>query len=269
MKRRGSLCAIGVGIRAPAQSTLEAVSRIEHAEKVFSLLADPLSEYWVASLNPNTEALGHLYAVGKERRQTYREMVDLIVAAVREQRRVCAVSYGHPGVAAFPLHEAVRRARAEGFRAEMLAGVSAEDCLFADLGVDPTNGGCRSYEATDFLVYRRGADPAGNLILWQVGAIAEPGFKPEYGTWNRAGLAILTQTLLDVYPSDHEIVIYEAARVPLCEPTVQRLALKELSNAAVTPLSTLFVPPVVESNPDPEMLRRLGMRVAAPVARQA
>jgi uncharacterized protein YabN with tetrapyrrole methylase and pyrophosphatase domain len=259
----GTLCAVGVGIRAPAQASLEAASRIKNAEKVFSLLADPLADYWVRSLNENTESLGHLYAVGKDRRQTYREMVELILASVRDQHRVCVVSYGHPGVAAYPLHEAVRCARAEGFPAEMLPGISAEDCLFADLGIDPINGGCRSYETTDFLVCRRGADPASNLILWQVGVIAEPGYKPDHDTWNRDGLAVLTQTLLEVYPSDHEVVIYEAARMPACLPIVERIALKELPNAAVTALATLFVPPLTKSVPDPEMLLRLGMHVPA------
>ncbi len=265
MKRRGgSLCAVGIGIRAPAQATFEARGRIESADKVFSLLADPLSEYWVRSLNANTESLGDLYAVGKERCQTYREMVERIVGAVREQLCVCAVSYGHPGVTAYPLHESVRRACAEGFAAQMLPGISAEDCLFADLGIDPTSGGCRSYEATDFLVYRRGADPASNLILWQIGVIAVSGFRQEPAIWNRDGLAVLTQTLLKVYRHDHEVVVYEAARLPVCDPRVERVALEDLPHAAVTPLSTLFVPPMVHAPPDQAMLQLLGLHMPSP-----
>jgi hypothetical protein len=34
----------------------------------------------------------------------------------------------------------------------MLPAVSAEDCLFADLGVDPGAAGCQSHEAADFLI---------------------------------------------------------------------------------------------------------------------
>jgi hypothetical protein len=37
----------------------------------------------------------------------------------------------------------------------MLPGISAEDCLFADLGIDPGIYGCQSYEATDFLANGR------------------------------------------------------------------------------------------------------------------
>jgi len=34
----------------------------------------------------------------------------------------------------------------------MLPGISAEDCLFADIGVDPGIYGCQSFEATDLFV---------------------------------------------------------------------------------------------------------------------
>jgi uncharacterized protein YabN with tetrapyrrole methylase and pyrophosphatase domain len=258
---RGSLCAVGIGIRAPAQTSLEASARIERADRVFTLLADPLSEYWVRSLNDKTESLASCYAVGKERQKTYDEMVERIVGSVRERLSTVAVSYGHPGVAAYPLHESVRRARREGFRAEMLPGISAEDCLFADLGIDPMRAGCRSYEATDFLLHRRGCDPASNLVLWQIGVIAESGFKAEDGIWNHRGLVLLTQTLLETYRPDHVVTVYEAARLPVCEPIIGRVALKNLPNAAVTPLSTLFVPPMTKPMPDERMLHLLAMHV--------
>ena len=86
---------------------------------------------------------------------------------------MCAVFYGHPGVFVNPSHRAVAQARAEGFRAAMLPGVSAEDCLFADLGLDPGAHGCQSYEATDFVIRRRSCYPSALLILWQVGALGE------------------------------------------------------------------------------------------------
>lgn len=256
--KSGSLCAVGIGIRAPEQTTAEAVARIERAEKVFSLVADPFSQYWLESVNRSTESLAGLYAREKERRQTYLEMVERIVDAVRTPSHVCAVSYGHPGVAAFPLHESVRRARDAGFPAEMLAAVSAEDCLFADLGIDPMVGGCRSYEATDFLINHRGADPASNLVLWQIGAIGERSWKPDAAAWNRDGLAVLIETLLAVYPPEHEVVVYEAARLPVTPPRVTRVALRDVAHAPVTPLSTLFVPPACASEPDESIARRIG-----------
>jgi uncharacterized protein YabN with tetrapyrrole methylase and pyrophosphatase domain len=258
---RGSLSAVGIGIRAPLQTTKEVAERIERADKVFSLVADPVAELWLRRLNANTETLSDLYRPGVERSQTYEEMVRRILDAVHSELCVCVVSYGHPGVAAYPLHESVRRARAGGFAAEMLAAVSAEDCLFADLGVDPINGGCRNYEATDFLVFARDADPASNLILWQIGTIAELSYRQQYGAWNPHGLAVLTEVLLQTYPPDHEVVVYEAARFAPCAPKILRVALRDLPGADVTPLSTLFVPSCVRPTPDETMLKRLRMQV--------
>ncbi|HYL28010.1 MAG TPA: SAM-dependent methyltransferase [Candidatus Nitrosotalea sp.] len=263
-RRRGELWAVGVGIRAPSQATFEASARIERAERVFSILADPLAEYWVRGLNANTESLGALYAAGKDRRTTYSEMVERIVGAVRGGFRVCAVAYGHPGVSAYPLHESVRRARAEGFPAQMLPGVSAEDCLFADLGIDPTDYGCRSYEATEFLIYGRDADPTSYLILWQIGAIAVSDYVPELDAWNRDGLTALTERLLESYPAQHEVAVYDAATLPLCSPLIKNVALAELPRAPVTAMSTLFVPPKEAPRLDEAMLRRLRLAPATP-----
>jgi uncharacterized protein YabN with tetrapyrrole methylase and pyrophosphatase domain len=257
--RGGSLAAVGIGLRSPAQATFEAASRIQGADKVFCLVSDPVALYWVYSLNVNTETLSVHYAEGKNRDDTYQEMIDRVTNAVRDGHRVCAVSYGHPGVAAFPFHEAIRLLRAEGFPAEMLAGVSAEDCLFAELGVDPTNGGCLSYEATDFLLRRRSIDPAANLILWQVGVIAEPGYKKDPNAWNRDGLRVLAQRLLEAYPADHEVVVYETSRYALFEPMIERVALAGLPQARVTAMATLFVPPAVTAPIDEAMMERLGI----------
>jgi uncharacterized protein YabN with tetrapyrrole methylase and pyrophosphatase domain len=253
----GSLVVVGIGIRPPAQTTFEAVSEIKISEKVLILVPDPHAHYWIRTLNPNVESLAHLYAEGKPRRETYREIVERITDAVRSGLRICAVSYGHPGVAAFPFHEAIRVLRNEGFSASMLAGISSADCLFAELGVDPTNGGCLSYEATDFLLRRRPIDPACNLILWQIGVIAEPSYKQHHGAWNPGGIAVLMERLLEVYPPEHEVVIYEAASVLPCDPVIARVPLGSLTETQITVMSTLFVPPMTKVPLDETMAQRL------------
>jgi uncharacterized protein YabN with tetrapyrrole methylase and pyrophosphatase domain len=257
--QRGSLTAVGIGIRAPAQATFEASAAITRADRVFTIVADPVAEYWIRSLNQNTELLSRFYSLDKPRSQTYREMVERIVETVRANLDVCAVSYGHPGVFAYPLHESIRILRAQGFRAEMLAGVSADACLFADLGIDPATAGCRSYDATDFLVHRRPADAATGLILWQIGSIAEPGVRDSDVAWNLEGLRVLTERLLETYRPDHEVVVYEAARFSLCDSIVVRTSLGGLPDAPVSVLSTLYVPPMTKPRADAAMARRLGI----------
>jgi hypothetical protein len=187
---------------------------------------------------------------------TYREMVDRILAPVRRGEGVCAAFYGHPGVGAFPGHAAIRQARLEGHEARMLPGVSAEDCLFADLGLDPLKDGCQSFEATRFLVRRQRPDPTVPLILWQIGVIGQAAYSVE-PLWNRSGLAVLAEVLSAWYPSCHECVVYEAAMLPVCDPLILRVPLAELPAAAVTTASTLYVPPAGEAAADPEMAARL------------
>ena len=98
-------------------------------------------------------------------------MAEAILEPVRAGKRVCAAFYGHPGVFVLPSHDAIARARAEGFDAAMQPGVSAEDCLVADLGVDPAVNGLQSYEASDFLRRRPAIEPTTALVLWQIGVV--------------------------------------------------------------------------------------------------
>ena len=139
---------VGTGIAAGAHLTAEARREIEAAEVVLALVADRVTLEWVRELNPQARSLHEHYRAGEDRRQSYERVVEAILEPVREGRRVCAVFYGHPGVFVQPSHEAIRRLRADGLRPRMLPGISAEDCLFADLGIDPGTCGCQSYDAT-------------------------------------------------------------------------------------------------------------------------
>jgi len=185
-------------------------------------------------------------------------MVDRILAEVRQGLNVCAVFYGHPGVFAYPSHEAIKQARHEGFRAQMLPGISAEDCLFADLGIDPGRNGCQSFEATDFLIRRRKFDPTSALILWQIAMTGNLGFQRE--TSQMRGLKVLSEVLETHYSSDHEVIVYEAAvYYPVCEPVIQHIPLSKLAEVGITSVSTLYVPPQAPAPIDSEMMSRLGM----------
>jgi precorrin-6B methylase 1 len=251
----GVLTIVGTGIHI-GQMTDEARSCIERSDKILFLLADPISYGWILGVRPDAESLHRFYDEEKPRRESYLAMVDRILTCVREGSHVCVVSYGHPGVFAFPTHEAIRQARLEGFPAKMLPGVSAEDCLFADLGVDPGQAGCQSFEATDFLVYRRRFDPRSALILWQIGVIGQLGYKR---TFDLSGVGVLVEVLSHSYERMHDVVVYEAAFHPIIPPRIQRIPLGRLTEATITPITTLYVPPTAVPDVDVAMLERLGL----------
>jgi len=252
----GSLIVVGTGIGLYGQTTLEARTHIEGADKVFYLVADPVTSSWISELNPTAESLFRFYGRDKDRLTTYLEMTEHVLAGVRSDQNVCCVFYGHPGVFVFPSHEAIIRARAEGYSARMLPAVSAEDCLFADLGIDPGRAGCQSYEATDFLVHSRKTDVTSVLVLWQIGVVGEIN----YGlSQTNSKIQVLTETLLMQYPSDHEVIVYQASQYPVCDPVMDRVSLSMLPNANITAISTLVVPPVSLPVPNLEMLDKLGI----------
>lgn len=255
--KTGSLTVVGTGIQLAGQITTVAKAWIEQADKVLFAVADPATAQWLASLNSTAEPLPY-NRNNRRRKQTYTQMVERILAEVRGGVNVCAVFYGHPGVFADPAHEAIRQARQEGFRAEMLPGISAEDCLFADLGVDPGKRGCQSFEATDFLIRRRKFDPTSVLILWQIALIGNQGFPQEGG--HLRGLRVLTEVLQNFYAPNRRAIVYEAAVYhPVCKPAIQKMPLEKLPEAKVTEASTLYIPPNPTLELDMEMVERLGM----------
>jgi uncharacterized protein YabN with tetrapyrrole methylase and pyrophosphatase domain len=255
--KAGSLTVVGTGIQLVGHLTLAARAWIEQADKVLFAVADPVTAKWLQTLNATAESLPY-NTDNQRRRETYREMVERILAEVRQGLNVCAIFYGHPGVFADPAHEAIRLAHREGFRAQMLPGISAEDCLFADLGLDPAKNGCQSFEATDFLIRRRKFDPTSALILWQIAVIGNLGFYKEEE--HLRGLRVLAEVLETHYSSDHEVIVYEAAvYYPVCEPVIQRMPLFKLPETKVTLVSTLYVPPKASAPVDREMMARLGM----------
>jgi len=259
--RNGSLTVVGTGHLIAGQATPEALQSIKTAKKFFYLVGDPATAYWLETLNPTAETLENSFRIGRNRMDSYLEMVERVLAPVRKGLRVTVAFYGHPGVFVFPSHEAVRRARSEGFAATMLPGISAEDCLFADLGVDPGQQGCQSFEATDFILRKRKFDARSPLILWQVGGIGVTTFRSKH-LWSRAGLRLLTSVLRKTYPAEHEVIVYEAAQYPVCPPIIQPVPLSQLPKARVSIISTLYVPPREMARPDRRMLARLGLRSA-------
>ncbi len=258
-KMVGSLTIVGTGISI-GQITAEARGFIEIAGHVVALVADPTTLAWLKHHNPQTESLMRFYARNKHRALTYSEIVDYVMALLRQDKHVCFVLYGHPGVFAFPPHELMRRTRLENIPARMLPAVSAEDCLFADLGVDPGASGCQSFEATDFLVNRRIFDPCSALILWQFGVVGELAFPTKV---KREGVRVLAETLAKTYSRGHEVVIYEAALNPFYDPVRRRVRLADLHTSDYSPMSTLFVPPLPDRQASVTMKRCLGLEKPA------
>ena len=263
----GSFVAVGLGMMLGAHISPRARSEIEHADIVFALVSDAIVERWVEGMRADARSLQPFYAEGKRRTQSYREMIEAMLSEVRAGRRVCGVFYGHPGVFAQVPHHAIAQARSEGFHAEMHAGISAEDCLYADLGIDPGTFGCQHYEASQLMFYRRRLDPSAYLILWQIGVAGDRSVS-RFGT-GPAQRRLLVELLAEEgYPPEHEVVVYEAATLPIAEPRMERMPLSALVGAELRLQSTLVVPPARPMTRNDDMLEKLA-RLGAERSREA
>jgi siroheme synthase len=247
MQESGQLVVVGCGIQLGRHIAQRAVSEIAAADTVF-VLADALAFDWIASQHPDAVDLTAYYRDDTDRRETYRAMAAAIVEAALDGRRVCAVFYGHPGVFAQVPHEAIRQVRAAGLTARMEPGVSAEACLYADLGLDPGTRGVQSIEATRFLAYKHALDPTALVLLWQValaGNLDCVGFEPD-----PKRLQVLVDKLSRRYALDTPVILYEAAQLPIEDFRAERMTLADLPSARYKEYTTLVIPPAVEAERD-------------------
>jgi len=228
---------------------------MEQADKVFFLVNNAAMADWIRSRNPTAESLHHLYVEGKCRLQTYQDMVDCLLNAVRRGYFVCAFFYGHPGVFVDASRHAIIQVRREGFGAWMVPGISAVDCLFSDLGVDPAHPGCQSFEATEFLLRKHLVDVTTHLIMWQIGVVGQVDYQKQRNI--SVGIQLLTEALIKHYSQSHEVIVYEAAELPGLPPIIHRTPLEKLPRAPITLASTLYIPPKTTAPIDPDMMASL------------
>ncbi|WP_168171450.1 SAM-dependent methyltransferase [Lacimicrobium sp. SS2-24] len=252
----GRLTIAGCGLH-PGHMTLETQSLIEAAETVLLVAPNPLSIQHIRQLNANTEHLGRFYNMGYSRPEIYRQMALRIIELVQQGQSVCVVFYGHPGVFVSSTRMAGRVLSERGYPVTMLPGISADACLYADLGLDPADTGCQSYESTRFLLTRRDVDNSAALILWQLGLTGEHSmdkFEP-----GKKGLAALSRLLQQSYPPEHQVCLYEAPTLPGFEPRKDWMALTDLAPADVNTITTLYVPACQEPSFAAERLAWLGL----------
>jgi len=238
---RGSLACVGLGMTLGSHLTPLARSHIAQADVVFAGLSDGIVEMWLQRMHPDVRSLQSYYQEGKSRLTTYRQWVDLMMTEVRAGKRVCGVFYGHPGIFAWAPHKAIEAARAEGYAAHMEPGISAEDCLYADLGIDPGRFGCQHFEASQLLLFERRIDPTGYLVLWQVGLVGDRSLA-RFQT-GPAYRQVLVELLSQHYPLDHEVIVYRAATLPIQQPRMRRVALRDLPNIELPAEETVVLPP--------------------------
>ena len=260
--KKGSLIILGSGIQGIG-FTREAEAYLKVADKVFYCVSNPPSQIWLHQVRPDAYDLYVLYNDTKPRFNTYMQMSEAMLHYVRKGLRVVGVYYGHPGIFVLSTHRAIAIAKREGYEAVMKPGISALDCLCADLGVDPAYPGMQTFEASEVLLRKRRLDTTVHNVLWQVGLIGEQGYRRK-GFINDK-FPVLVEYLQQYYGEDYEVTHYIGARHATFEPTIAVHKLSDMLNprvrATFTGISTFYIPPKDAAQTDPEMAARLGFIV--------
>lgn len=253
-KKDRSLVIVGTGIKFYSHLTSEAITHIKSADIVLYSLNEPLMQEWVKTNSNNAVSLDEVIVQSNLRKDTYADMTDYIVNSVQQKQHVCVVFYGHPTVFAQAALDAARKVKNDGYLAKILPGISAEDCLYADLFIDPGSCGCISYEATDMILRQRVIDPASHVIVWQPGMT---GNLSHLQRDNLGAINLLQEYLMKYYGPSQDVISYEAALYPHAEAKIEKLHLYNLKNVKLTNLTTLYIPPMLQRKTNQDALMKL------------
>lgn len=250
-----TLIIVGCGIKFMSHLTIEAKSCIEKSDKVLYLVNEPIIQEWIKKNSVSSESLDECYAKFPLRNDNYISIAEFILEKLKNTKKLCVVIYGHPTVFVQPSIYAANMAVKNGHKVIIMPGISTEDCLYADLFIDPGSSGCQSFEATDFLIHRRSYDSSSHLVIWQPYVIGVLGLPVNHDPC--PGLKLLMGYLQETYALEHELVLYEAAQYPIFNPKIDRILLKDLPDANISRLTTIYIPPNKLKKPDENILRQL------------
>lgn len=240
----GRLTIVGTGITAVAHMSCETVSYVAEADVVFYHATNGITAAQIRRLNANAIDLYEYYGEGKNRKVTYVQMAELMLNEVRRGLSVVGVFHGHPGVFVRPARRALALASAEGFDTTLVPAISAVDCLFADLRVDPGVFGCQILMASRVMAEDLILATTGHVVFLQVTAVGDPKFS--FSGYKEAKLAAFFERLIEIYGEEQETVYYVAALFPGWTPEVDVRPLADyryISLLASVHAGMLYVPP--------------------------
>lgn len=241
---KGKLAIVGTGITAVAHMTLEVIGHLQHADIVFYHANSGVSAALIQQLNPNIVDLYEYYGEGKLRSITYVQMAELMLAEVRKGRSVVGVFHGHPGYFVKAGRRAIAIAKMEGHETMLLPAVSATDCLFADLGIDPGVIGVHVVKASAVLRDDTFLATDNHVVLVQVGSVGDNTFS--FSGYKHTKLDRFFERLISIYGEEHDSVYYVAAIFPGLDPVVILRKLGEYRQRAFqdsVSAATLYLPP--------------------------
>jgi precorrin-6B methylase 1 len=235
---------IGLGIMNVDQLSREAIRAIGESNEVLYVDNGVGTQTFLEGLCPRVTSLFESsYEESGCRLGSYDQMAARVIASALEHPPVTFAMSGHPTVGAEAPFLIQALAKSLGLNVSVQPGISAMDCLFAELMIDPCQSGVQMFEATDLLLRKHSLIPEVPALIWQIGAV-----ETRLHTTRRSKPRRFERFLrhvLQFYPSSHEAVAYFASQHPLMRSQILRFPLGNIGDhaAELHPGFTLYIPP--------------------------
>ena len=238
-----NLYIVGSGIKTLSNFTKEFETCATQSDIVFYLNNDPVTKEWYQKYAKKSYDLDAIYQKDKSthRSNIYHAIAEHIINEFEHYDNICFALYGHPFFCAQPALHAIEKIANErkDITIYNFPAVSALDCLWSDLKVNPAENGMQLYEAS-FMIYRKiPLLTQVDLVILQAGLI---DIDTIYTGKERSNTDKLRDYLLEFYNVDHPIVIYEAAQFPSQEPKIINTNLENIKASEISTLTTLYIP---------------------------
>lgn len=251
-----SLIIAGLGVKFLSHLTMETEKVIQKSEKVLYLTNDDAYPKYLKTLNKNSESLNEIYFSVKNRERSYQKIKEKILQDLNTYKNVCVLVYGHPTFLVQSTQQVVKIAEENGYKVKILPGISSLDCLFADLRINPGDGGLQVLEATEMLAYKKIIDTSSHLIIFQIAAIGLKGHENNEECYKKR-LSLLSQFLKNYYNHEYEIILYEASQYPNIPPKITQCRLSDLDKKNISALTTMYIPPLRKAEKNLEIIEKI------------
>lgn len=234
---------VGLGVLNVDQVTYETERAIRRSKEVLYVDTGVATRAFLQNLCPKVTSLYETsYCDAGCRLGSYDRMAVAVIEAALDHPPVTFAMGGHPIVGAeapFLIHE---MARLLGLKVLTLPGISAMDCMFAELMIDPCVDGLQMYEATDLLLRRHPLLPEVPALIWQIGVVETRLHSQRRSKPSRFDLFIAH--VLQFYPPGHRVTAYFASQHPLMRSQILRFPIGEIGEYAEQLHAgfTLFIP---------------------------
>lgn len=235
------LFSVGSGIKTLSHFTKEFETCAKQCDIVFYLNNDPVTKEWYQKYAKKSYDLDAIYQSEGNRNNIYHAIADHIVSQFKHYDNICFALYGHPFFCAQPALHAINKLTKDNpdIEIQSFPAVSALDCLFNDLRVNPAERGLQMYEASHMIYEEIPLIPTVDLVILQAGFI---DINTRYTGKEVSNIEKLRAYLLKFYDESQKIIIYEAAQFPSQEPMIVNSTIGAFTIDDINTLSTIYTP---------------------------